>query len=985
MPIVRSTPLVAALLALAASAAFAANPPGGTLSPSAPTLTFSSGPHFISNPEADCEASPCDDYALTVELPANYAQTNPNAKIAVALVYDVPGDLDLEFLDANGAELTSSGEPPGLPEYMEIAAGSGVRALTVRVVPFAVTGTSGTITISLVEPEPPPPPATPQGLPPRFQVHVPPPDLGNDAAEPSVGHNRHTQRAMFISSTQALRLSFPEYAAPAQPVACDATWEDKSGLLTTLNTLDPILYTDLETGRTFNSQLSGANSLFEFTDDDGDTWTAGQIGIPNGGADHQTVASGPYPAGFVPPNASWPATGDKRAVYYCSQSVAGAVCSRSDDGGLTFGPGYPFKNLECTAGALHGHVKVAPDGTVYVPDSSQCLLPVGGTAEKVVAFVSGDAGQTWAVRPLPESEGGAASDPSVGLATDGTAYMCYENGDGRVRAAVSDDVGRTWRHDQDIGAAAGIVYTRFPQAIAGDPDRAACAFLGTTTATGDPDSLDFEGVWHAYVATTYDGGASWHLVQVTTDDPIQGHGGVGPDGTNRNLLDFNDLQIDDTGRLLFALADGCVGGCARDPSKNSFAAKATLIRQVGGRTLYAAFDDDAGTQFNSSAALRPAPACALQSESLRTIAQANVVWNAPDDGGSTVTGYEVLRSTSAAGPFTPVGTTAGATEYVDRAVDPNVPEYHYRVVASNALGAAAAGNTIVLPISAAPPVVDTCTLPGDIIATDSTGDGTADDTDIVYLAVAEPPTHEGHFVVTLKLANFTSGAPPATSFYPILFPSEDNLYIALDATQAVPRFTHGTYADITNGALQFTEAGTLDARSGFDADGTVRLVVPKTLFDDASTGAILAGFDARARVGAQSATSRDTAGPADYTVRGTAVCSAAEPLLATLEASVKSGAPPLEVTYTVSGVPPTGRTLASWTLTFGDGEGVANQSFGGNASATVQHTYAEEGTFRARLTVTDDSGATSSNLAEQTIEVAEPLADVLLRDGFESP
>ena len=974
------------VLALFAPALFAAEPPAGTLSVANPTLTFTSGPHAESNPDSDCEAGPCDEYALTIDLPPDYATTNPNALVTFELEYDVQGDLDLRLLDGDGNQVTDSGEPPGLPEYMEIPAGSGTRPYTVVVIPFLVTGTTGTITISLVEPPPPPPPVLPTGLPPRFQEHVAPPELGNDAAEPSIGVNRHTDRAMFISYTQALRMTFAEYAAPAMPVACDALWEDKSGFLTTVNSLDPILFTDEVTGRTFNSQLSGANSLFEFTDDDGETWTPGQIGAPNGGADHQTVASGPYPEGFVPSGASWPATGPKRAVYYCSQSVAGAACSRSDDGGQTFGPGFAFKNTGCTAGALHGHVKVAPDGLVYVPDSSQCVLPIPGTsAEKVVAFVSGDAGQTWDARPLPESRGGAASDPSLGIATDGTLYMCYENDDSRVRAAVSKDQGRTWQYDQDIGLPEGIVQTRFPQAVAGDPDRAGCAFLGTRTP-GDGNSLEFEGVWHAYVATTYDGGQSWHLVDLAPDDPIQGHGGIGPDGTNRNLLDFNDLQIDAQGRMYFALADGCTGACARDPSANAFEAKATVFRQTGGRTLYAAFDDDAGTQYNSSAALRPAPACAVQAESLRTVAQARVVWNAPDTGGSAITGYDVHRATTAVGPYTLIGSTTGATEYIDRTVSATELEYWYRIVAHNAQGTADVGNSTLLPISEAPPEVDTCTLPGEIIAIDAVGDGTADDTDIVYVAAAEPEEYEGHVVVTMKLANFSTGVAPATAFYPILFPTQDNQYIAMDTnapgSPATPRFVHGTYTDVSNGVLAFTEVGTLEARSEFESDGTIRYVVPKTLFSNSTPGTIIAGFDARARVGAQSASSRDTAGPASYELRGTEICSVAPPvLLGTLEASVRSGSPPLDVSFTVSGTPPAGRTLSSYTLNFGDGTApLVDQPFGGAASVERAHTYAEAGTFRARLTVKDDSGATSSNAAEQTIEVTH---DAIFSDGYE--
>jgi hypothetical protein len=33
-------------------------------------------------------------------------------------------------------------------------------------------------------------------------------------------------------------------------------------------------------------------------------------------------------------------------------------------------------------------------------------------------------------------------------------------------------------------------------------------------------------------------------------------------GSNRNLLDFNDLHIDRDGRVYIAFADGCTGDCA---------------------------------------------------------------------------------------------------------------------------------------------------------------------------------------------------------------------------------------------------------------------------------------------------------------------------------------------------------------------------------------------------------------------------------------
>lgn len=822
-----------------------------------------------------------------------------------------------------------------------------------------------------LKPVGPPPPAL--GLAPRYQIHVAQPGLGNSAGEPTVGYNPLTKRAMFIAYTQALRVTFQENRpAPADPLndtlpmSCDATWEDKSGLLTTANSLDPLMYTDQATGRTFNSQLSGANSLFEYSDDDGENWTPGQAGPPNGGADHQGMISGPYPAGLRPPSATFP-----NAFYYCSQSVGTAFCARSDDGAQTIGPGFTFKNTDCGAGALHGHPKVAPDGTLYIPDSSQCVLSLGDSAERVVAFVSEDAGVTYAVRPLPNSSGGGSSDPSIGIATDGSLYMCYENADGRARMAVSHDKGLTWLNDTDIGAAAGLVATRFPAASAGDRMRGACAFLGTTTS-GASASLDFEGVWHGFIATTYDGGQSYHLVNVTPNDPIQGYGGVGPDGTNRNLLDFNDLEIDEFGRVYFAYADGCVGACVRDPSANGFADKASLVRQTGGRTLFAAYDNVDLTQFNVTVPLKPAPACARQDISVRTDTQAKVIWNAPDTGGSAITNYKLYRALAAAGPYVFLADTGDKTTYTDRTVDPLVEKYFYKVVAENVVGLALDSNIIELVVTILP-FVDTCSAPGDLVITDAVGDSSppADDTDIVFVGVSEPADLPDDFVFTYKVVNFTSGVPPTAAFYGVLFPARSNFYIGMNAVNPnAPSFEYGTFTVDT--VTTFAKEGNLSATSGYAPDGTISLVVPRALLGNPAIDDVIPGFEARARIGANT-TSRDTTSTADYVVRGSAICDPAAIVLASLTAPTDRGAAPLSVRFTLTGTPGAGNTLDTYSILFGDEAGAdptpVTGSFNGASSVQVSHTYSSAGTYRATLTVKDTAGTASGNLAEKTIVV----------------
>ena len=827
------------------------------------------------------------------------------------------------------------------------------------------------------------------GLPPRFQVHPSQENVANDSGEPSLGYVKATKNTMFISYTIALKQTYPEYdlvrkdAAGAQlPQSCDALWEEKPGTLTTLNSLDPILFTDEATGRTFNSQLSGANSLFEYTDDVGDTWTPGQVGPPNGGADHQTIATGPYSAGLPVPTASWPATGAKRALYYCSQSVAAAFCSRSDDGGTTFGPGNVFKNIDCAAGALHGHVKVSPtDGTVYVPDSSQCVASTGlggGSADHVGVFRSTDNGTTYSYKPVPQSVGGDGSDPSVGVATDGSLYMCYTNGDdASIHMVVSHDRGDTWINDRNIGSAKGVVQARFPQAIAGDANRGACAFLGTSTA-GNGESLDFQGVWYGFIATTYDGGLTYHTVNVTPQDPVQGHGGIGPSGTNRNLLDFNDLQVDDEGRLLFGFADGCIKGCVRDPSANAFAAKGTIVRQTGGRSLFAKFDDTAtgagavpNPRYNVTTPLKPTAACAVREKSTRNDLLASVAWNAPDTGGTKVSKYTVYRSsTSPTSGFAVIGTTTGQTTYQDTATNPSVEKYWYKVEAENAQGKAPIGNTIELPITGA--VVDTCKVPGETIFVDTIGDGTLDDTDIVSMSVSEPKAYAGNFVVTEKIANFSTGTP-AGVFYGVLFPPPANTYFALDTTGGAPSFDYGTYSELPQGLLAFTRVGGLDARSNYAADGTITFVVPREFFGNPAVGSIITGWDARARAGSSTATSRDTGGPSEYVVRGTDICAdVGAVVLGLLNAVPTEGLAPLDVAFTLSGTPPSGKKLDSYTINFGE-PGADPQSgfFDAAGSLVLHHTYQNPGVYRARLTVRDITG-TASNEVEQTITVLSP-------------
>jgi hypothetical protein len=291
----------------------------------------------------------------------------------------------------------------------------------------------------------------------------------------------------------------------------------------------------------------------------------------------------------------------------------GATCGRSDDGGLTFGPAVPiYDGTQCSG--IHGHVRVGPKGTVYVPN-----VKCGGNQGLAV---SQDGGLTWNVYHVPDSIEGT-SDPSVAAGKDGTVYFGYGDGTGKPKIAVSTDDGKTWSKSIDVGIPFGIKNTEFSEVIAGDGDRAAFAFLGTpsrgsTQAASFGKSADgstFVGAeWHMYVATTYDRGKTWTTVDATPNDPVQrgciwNSGGGNP---CRNLLDFNDITTDKTGHVLVGYADGCVpasvepkgdapGAAANDcvaskaVANNGLVNHGAILRQVSGRGLFAAFDSTAAT------------------------------------------------------------------------------------------------------------------------------------------------------------------------------------------------------------------------------------------------------------------------------------------------------------------------------------------------------------------------------------------------------
>jgi len=559
----------------------AATPQHGTVSAGGDrTTSWKGGPFVVPNAtgtgldQPDCSApGSCDDFALHVNASRTFARHH-QLKIRVSWP-TAAADFDLYLLDAKKNVVATSASSAD-PELIVTAPHAG--DYTVRVVPFAPAGDSYTATAKLVATPADPAPGT--ATPPRFRNYHAPATLNDhdDAGEPSIGNNFKTGNTMYQAYLSTYRVGFRNGVA---------TWTDASASAATgcpqgsTQSLDPILFTDRTTGRTLESQLTGVDSLTCVTDDDGKTWSPSTGGGIPSGVDHQSIGGGPYAGAGV---GSLPTSSYPHAVYYCSQSIVAAFCAASHDGGTTFGPGVPTYNLnEC--GGLHGHIKVGPDGTAYLPNKS-C-----GSHQAVVA--SRDNGQSWTIHPVPSSTPGD-SDPSVGVSANGTTYFGYVGADGRPGVATSTTHGRTWKYGQKVGAEHSVRNAVFPTMVAGSDNRAAFAYLGTTKGGNYQDATTFaKAVWHLYVTTTYDGGRTWVTRDATPTDPVQ-RGSICTGGTtcgnDRNLLDFIDVTLDKHGRVLVGYADGCVGACVGHPSKNGYDAWATIARQTGGRTLFAKYD-----------------------------------------------------------------------------------------------------------------------------------------------------------------------------------------------------------------------------------------------------------------------------------------------------------------------------------------------------------------------------------------------------------
>ncbi|MDA9722596.1 glycoside hydrolase [Euryarchaeota archaeon] len=401
-------------------------------------------------------------------------------------------------------------------------------------------------------------------------------DVGETGKEPSIGITS-SGCIFFIAMEKVMRsCDYGEAWEETQdPIQCSPTTSDPYGWV------DPI------TDRIFNVQMIGLEtSWICWSDDDGQSW----LGNPHDSGttpinDHIKLASGPWTSagyGVIGQFTSGPIY--ETAVYYCYNKLAGIFCFTSFDGGASFEAGGQIVGLATTNGGLHGAISTAPDGTVYVTPR----------VETPSVIVSKDNGFTWFERTMGEDVGTPYPRKNSEISTDtaSNAYHVWTGADEGVYMSRSTDSGETWEQESIRISPVEVISSVFPQTDAGDPGRIAITYLGSENSEmlnqSDIDGNPWDGnahyapnnaTYHLYITyslNALDDEPVFHTYRVT-DDPVQ----VGSiclnsgdcrdiGGSNRNLLDFNDLHIDREGRVYVAFADGCTGDCATN--NNSTAA-----------------------------------------------------------------------------------------------------------------------------------------------------------------------------------------------------------------------------------------------------------------------------------------------------------------------------------------------------------------------------------------------------------------------------
>lgn len=390
-------------------------------------------------------------------------------------------------------------------------------------------------------------------------------NIGYESFEPTIGATSNGD--LYFSTTPSEGVAVGWRASIARSQDRGRTWKDigpttPTGHSNPPETNDPYIYVDPSTDRIFTFHMAPILlcSVMSFSDDSGKSWQSNPRGCsPTVVWDHQTmVAAKPRTTQTV---------GYPNVLHQCVNAVYAAMCSRSLDGGLSWGPSVPaYANEEIaeTCGAQHGHLASSPDGRVYLP-TSRC-----GT--KPMVYISDDDGLTWRKSVIANMDTPFV-DPTVSVDSKGNLYAAFINESGFLHFATSSNNGKKW--SKPVKVAKGWT-ANMPVIVAGDPGRVALTYPGTNDLPkgyktkdyldGPPGDFIKTVAWSANFTTSTNALArkpKFETTVSTGSDPI-GRGRMCVAATRcAYLVDFIEAVIGPDGLPYASFVDGCLAACAR--------------------------------------------------------------------------------------------------------------------------------------------------------------------------------------------------------------------------------------------------------------------------------------------------------------------------------------------------------------------------------------------------------------------------------------
>jgi hypothetical protein len=546
--------LLCALCLLALTAASTAATFNGTLSTSSTTLTWSGTETGVigqtqtgtgvANPP--CNATLCDLYNLTVNVPSTFYTANPNYAVHVTASWASNLDeIDIYVYDASNNLVGMSTQ--GLTNVQDADLGqlpSGT--YQVQLVPSTAANTAYNGSITL-------------------------------AAEPTIvsGKARYRMGNATFSSQVLTRPTGIYNTSPAGSIFFSQDAEPRI-VHDSMGNLYVAAIQGVPAGSDVWKSMDGGNTFTYLGEPDGAqaaASSAGLVGVGAGGGDEDllvlpngnvvmtslwlggnttcksfnggnTWACNPNGSTLPADDRQWLANYGSDVVYITSKQLGADLSgtdsiyvAKSTDGGVTF----PFVSpvttpeLGIQPGDQGNIVVDQNNGNVYL-----AFFGYPGSNQLYVAK-SVDGGQSWILKlayAAPSNVSLVHVFPSINIDGAGNLYVVFSDGVASY-LVTSTNGGATWSTPVQVNAGANAKTSLEPWVVTGDPGKINIFFYGTS----DPNFMSSSAQWRIYMAQSQNALAAVPTFLITAATGVMHQGPICVNGTGcasgtRNLLEY---------------------------------------------------------------------------------------------------------------------------------------------------------------------------------------------------------------------------------------------------------------------------------------------------------------------------------------------------------------------------------------------------------------------------------------------------------------